>query len=384
MNVAYGLSATISGGNSNSTGNQFATVGGGYSNDVSASSGTISGGYDNAVGGSHGTVGGGYGNLANGPLSTIGGGESNSTGFDYSTVSGGYSNDAPAARATVSGGYNNMASSTAASVGGGEDNVCSGMDATISGGYFNQATNGFATVSGGASNIASGWASMIPGGMSNQAIGAGSFTAGRRAIATNQGCFVWGDYTDADVICGGDNGWVTRASGGYGLYTNATMTSGVSLAAGSGTWSSLSDKNLKENLQVVDSQSLLENLAKIPISTWNYISQEDAIRHIGPMAQDFYSAFGVGEDDKHITTIDADGVALAAIQGLYAENQGLKAENASLQAQYDDLEARVKAIESGQSNSGGKANISFPWMLGLGLAAVAGVWVTRREKRGGK
>ncbi len=51
--------------------------------------------------------------------------------------------------------------------------------------------------------------------------------------------------------------------------------------------------------------------------TWNYRSQDAAIRHIGPVAQDFYAAFGVGEDDRHISTIDADGVALAAIQGLY-------------------------------------------------------------------
>ena len=34
------------------------------------------------------------------------------------------------------------------------------------------------------------------------------------------------------------------------------------------------------------------------------------------MAQDFYAAFAVGADDKHISTVDADGVALAAIQGL--------------------------------------------------------------------
>jgi hypothetical protein len=62
---------------------------------------------------------------------------------------------------------------------------------------------------------------------------------------------------------------------------------------------------------------VLRKLAAIPVSTWNYKTQDTSIRHIGPMAQDFAAAFGVGEDDLHITTIDADGVSLAAIQGLY-------------------------------------------------------------------
>jgi hypothetical protein len=55
--------------------------------------------------------------------------------------------------------------------------------------------------------------------------------------------------------------------------------------------------------------------------------------------QDFYAAFGLGEDGAHISTVDADGVALAAIQGLYAENEALAAENAALRARLDGLEA---------------------------------------------
>jgi len=53
------------------------------------------------------------------------------------------------------------------------------------------------------------------------------------------------------------------------------------------------------------------------METWNYKAQDPSIRHIGPMAQDFYGAFSYGEDNKYINTLDADGVALAAIQGLY-------------------------------------------------------------------
>ena len=55
----------------------------------------------------------------------------------------------------------------------------------------------------------------------------------------------------------------------------------------------------------------------IPMQTWNYKTQDPTIRHAGPMAQDFYDAFGLGESDTQISTIDSDGVALSAIQGLY-------------------------------------------------------------------
>ncbi len=122
---------------------------------------------------------------------------------------------------------------------------------------------------------------------------------------------------------------------------------------------------------------MLARLAEVPISTWNYTSQDASIRHIGPMAQDFYAAFGVGEDDTHITTVDADGVALAAIQGLYAENQALKAaneslttENAAQQAQIDGLAARLASLEqAGQPRT--TSGLPLPWLLVGGAVVVA-------------
>ena len=91
----------------------------------------------------------------------------------------------------------------------------------------------------------------------------------------------------------------------------------MTLAAGDGSWSSVSDENLKENFADIDYLDLLRRLAQVPVTTWNYKSQDASIRHMGVMGQDFYAAFGVGEEETRITTIDADGVALAAIQALY-------------------------------------------------------------------
>jgi hypothetical protein len=67
----------------------------------------------------------------------------------------------------------------------------------------------------------------------------------------------------------------------------------------------------------VEAKIVLRQLVNVPISTWNYKDQAPSIRHIGPQAEDFYTAFSLGEDERHISTIDADGVALAAIQGLH-------------------------------------------------------------------
>jgi hypothetical protein len=156
------------------------------------------------------------------------------------------------------------------------------------------------------------------------------------------GAFVWGDSSIADIASVANDSVTFRARGGYRLFSNGSATTGAQLAAGGGSWASMSDRKLKENLAPVDPQAVLEQVGELPLSTWNYISQEDEIRHIGPMAQDFYAAFGVGENDTTITAIDGDGVSLAAIQALYERVLALEAENADLTARLDDLEQGSK------------------------------------------
>ena len=95
----------------------------------------------------------------------------------------------------------------------------------------------------------------------------------------------------------------------------------------------------KANLSPISPQDVLEKVATLPISEWNF--KQDNVRHLGPMAQDFHAAFGLGADDAHIATVDADGVALAAIQGL---NQKLEQENAELKARLERLEQLVERL----------------------------------------
>jgi hypothetical protein len=92
----------------------------------------------------------------------------------------------------------------------------------------------------------------------------------------------------------------------------------------------VSDRNAKKNFQSVDTVAVLEKLAAIPIERWNYQWEKDSdVPHLGPMAQDFKGAFYPGRDDKTISMLEFDGVALAALQGL---NQKLEEKDVEIQA----------------------------------------------------
>jgi hypothetical protein len=108
------------------------------------------------------------------------------------------------------------------------------------------------------------------------------------------------------------------------------------------TWVNGSDRNAKEDFAAVDAEEILARVAALPIQSWSYKAQPGD-KHVGPMAQDFHAAFGLnGSDDKHISTVDESGVALAAIQGLNQKLEAARAENADLRARLEQLERLLK------------------------------------------
>jgi hypothetical protein len=134
-----------------------------------------------------------------------------------------------------------------------------------------------------------------------------SFAAGRRAKVTHQGSFVWADSLDNDFYSGGEDEFRVRARGGLRFYVEE---SGVRFDIGGGEWVAMG-----HSLGPVD---------------------------IGRMAQDFQAAFGVGADDKHIAALDANGVTLAAIQGL---NQKLTEELKQKAWEIQELKERLQRLE---------------------------------------
>ena len=101
----------------------------------------------------------------------------------------------------------------------------------------------------------------------------------------------------------------------------------------------ISDLNLKRDLASVDPDTILKQLSTLPIATWRYKTEGPEQRHIGPMAQDFMATFHVGSSDTSILQVDADGVALAAIQALHARLERLEQENQALKLELERLRA---------------------------------------------
>jgi trimeric autotransporter adhesin len=323
---------------------------------------------------------------------TISGGAFNTVG-SADGLAGGF--------ATVGGGNSNRAINANATVGGGYVNIASGTEATVAGGQANTASANNATVGGGISNVARGDSSVVPGGRANTAGGLTSFAAGNQAKAIHDGAFVWGDSTPAEVSSTAANQFVVRAGGGVQLVEGTTLNFGQTVqqmlnlygtqygfgvqngtlysrtnglfawyldgvhnaaTANSGGGSTLmllrsvaaatpaaaghvyaqtfnpsSDRNVKAAIRAVNPKAVLDKVLGLPISSWSYKTDASA-RHIGPMAQDFRKAFGLGgaSGDTTIATVDADGVALAAIQGLAAV---VKEKEAKIVVQAEKLSA---------------------------------------------
>jgi hypothetical protein len=270
----------------------------------------------------------------------IGGGDANKIfgNAGQSAILSGFDNHLGSYASVISGGRENgiLENCRFSTIAGGMNNhIADGSQGSaIVGGNDNQIleNSSHATIIGGRQNVAT-----------NLALAGGQF-----AYAVHQGAFVWADASEPRFYSASANEFAVRATGGVRFVTAIDVTgsniAGVTLAPGSGTWSSLSDRNAKENFAAADGRAILDKLAALPLATWNYRSQDRSIRHLGPMAQDFHAAFGVGENERTITTVDADGVALAAIQGLNAVVKEKEAKIASLEKRLSDLEAVVMSL----------------------------------------
>jgi hypothetical protein len=396
----------IGGGLWNHTAGQFDSVMGGIQNAASGGNSVVGGGAANIASGVDAIVAGGYANTSSGTYSTVGGGDSNTSSDNNATVAGGSTNRATDFYATIGGGRNNWVNGQYSTIGGGSDNTISADNSVISGGHTNLISSVFAAIGGGSGNTSSGTFSTVPGGLNNTAAGSVSFAAGNRAKANNSGTFVWSDAQNADFASTSTNQFLVRASGGVGIGTNnpsgqlhvASSNSSPQLWITQNTptdyarlrmkvatnqfwemdvapgatpelqfWNSglrmridfngnvfatafnpPSDRNAKENFQSVNPLDVLEKVTALPITRWNF-TNDTATTHLGPMAQDFYAAFDVGIDDKHIATVDADGVALAAIQGLNRKlTEELKrrdAANAEMKQQIDELMRQMNELK---------------------------------------
>jgi hypothetical protein len=401
QNTVQGEFATVAGGVDNNAYGDGAFVGGGgydgygFGGNVAVGGASvISGGKGNLASGLQSTVGGGTTNNASGDYSTIAGGLQNIASQEYGTVGGGQQNTNTGDYATISGGVVNMAGGFAVAVGGGEQNVASGNFAMVPGGrqciaagigslaagynvdagyndsfvwgdgtrkaqdtgsnqfdvlatggaYFYPSLNGTSIGMDTNSDLDFGTTVRqmlnlfnVPGAANNYGIGIQTatmyFRCGNDVPGTSFAWYRGGTPNDSQTNSGGGQTLMTLSASG--LTVNGVVVSS-------------SDRNLKAGFAPVNAKAVLEKVAALPITSWHF-TNDVATTHLGPMAQDFYAAFNIGPDDKHIATVDEGGVALAAIQGLdqkvETENAALRAENADLKKQNDLLAGRLDQLE---------------------------------------
>jgi len=365
-NTVSNASSVVGAGDGNNVSNYEAFVGAGTENTVSGFDsftgagigngvpGTVSfigAGHNNSVSGHLSFLGAGYGNLVSGSGSFVGAGGDVSAVFPNNQISG---NDS-----FIGAGDENNVASNLAFIGGGQSNrVLGGAGiATIAGGEGNLAAGAYGAIGGGEANAATASFATVPGGYHNVASGVASFAAGYVAEAVTAGSFAWSDEssTTLHVRTTVPNEFVARAAGGVSFFSNPGLTSGVRLAPGAGTWSNLSDRAMKTGVTPLDDAAVLAKVAALPVSEWSYNS-ERGVRHVGPMAQDFYAAFHVGEDDRHITSIDEDGVALAAIKALRSENMALRAGMRDQHGELVALRSELRRLEATFASNGGAAH----------------------------
>ena len=389
-NTASGTASTVMGYGSAASGYASTAMGigniaRGYASTAMGSETIAAGDYSTA---------GGTGCGAKGVSSTTFGVNNRAFG-DYSTALGGMS-DAEGASSTAIGAYTSANGDYSLAMGlasqaNGLDSTAIGTSTTAEGDY--STAMGFYTHANGVSATAMGDQTTASGNY--------SMAAGIYANAAYTSSFVWGDSSSGATFSdSGPNQFCIRAQGGVQLDPNTSLFCGSQTRQMLNLWSteygigvqtattyfrsgngfawfqrgvhsnteddpgtggsllmelrpdglyvngtvlSSSDRNAKENFKPVSVQEVLDKVSALPISRWNY-KQDTSSEHIGPMAQDFYAAFNVGPDDKHITTIDESGVALAAIQGLNQKLEETRAENAQLKQQLMELKQLVQTL----------------------------------------
>ncbi|HLL82938.1 MAG TPA: tail fiber domain-containing protein [Longimicrobium sp.] len=219
--------------------------------------------------------------------------------------------------------------------------------------------------------------SSVAIGEDNTASGAASVALGYHAHTnTKQGSFVFSDRSSADSTRAGHAHQATfRVACGFRIFTSSNQSTGVAFGgasvsnlgslcptdhfgqsgtmiatstgaylSSSGMWTNASDVNRKHLFEPVAGEDVLVRLRSIPIRSWTYRVDADSVRHLGPTAQDFRAAFGLGSDDKAIGTVDADGVALAGVQALDRRSVRQQAEIAAARSEIDKLRAENREL----------------------------------------
>lgn len=285
-------------------------------------------------------IGHGAGKFAgNSYILTAGGGIYIGTGAGSNATSGIAIGDSACRSCAPPYAYPNIAIGRRALLnsGNGEANVALGNNALSinTTGDYNVAigSNALSVTTTGDYNTAIGYGAgpqpFVPSLVNTTCLGNGA-----RVTTSNTMSFGNGDVTNWSF---GNNAVLVGAA--FQVGDGPTNGNGAYLTEG-GTWANTSDINKKEGFTQLDAKALLQNIGRLSVTKWKYKGTNEY--HIGPSAQEFHRLFGLGVDDKGISTVDPAGIALAAIQELMKENAVLKQELQEIKTQIANLKNVVR------------------------------------------
>ena len=334
LNYAGGINAAAMGNNCTANAPNSIAIGDGASTHLGAD-GSMAMGSSTYVSGIYGT--------AMGRLSQALG--NTSTAMGYNTYANGDFSTSMGSNCTAGRPYSFVAGDSANT--SGTNSYAMGTN------IFSSGTYSFAL----GNNIFSSGNNSFTFGTNVNANGANSFALGNYATTNYLGSFIIGDRSTTSIATSNSTNQMTmRFDNGYRLFTNSATTIGVMLAGGGNAWSTISDVNRKENFEPVDGETFLQKISAMPLTTWNYKGQDPGEnRHYGPMAQDFYTAFGKDEygtigNDTTINQADFDGINFIGIQALEKRTTDLKTGNSQLKEENARLEADVKKLKDQLEN----------------------------------
>ncbi len=245
-------------------------------------------------------------------------------------------------------GFNNTASGFGALVGNttGNDNTASGLN-VLSGN-----TTGFENTASGSAALqlnTTGNRNTASGALALQSntTGDSNTASGRSALSSNTtGSNNTAIGFFANVSAGNLNNATAIGAGAMVDASNKIRlgNAAVTVIEGQVAYTFPSDKNQKENFRPVDGEEVLRKIRGFNLASWNYIGHDPKqFRHYGPMAQEFYAAFGndgVGTIGTPTTINSGDmaGILMAAVQALGNENADLK-------ARIEQLEEKLKGMQ---------------------------------------
>ena len=165
-----------------------------------------------------------------------------------------------------------------------------------------------------------------------------------------QGCFIYADRSTEDTLKfaatpGNYNFFRVRAAGGTEFFSDAASSIGVTLAPGSGAWSTTSNQYLK-NLR--DANIDYDKLDELNVYTWNYETQESHLKHLGPMSQDFYSLYELGETDRRISMVDIDGFIFSGVKHIRNDLNAI--DSAVIEKKVDHLNSEYRSLNERLDN----------------------------------